>query len=269
MRKSLIFISALLMALSLFPAVAGAQDTGNVTVVHGVPGESDFPVDIYVNGDLTLEGFTFTQVAGPLELPAGDYDIEVYAAGADASAEDPALSSTVTLPGGADATILANLDADGAPGLSVFVNDISAIDAGNGRVTVRHTAAAPNVDVLAGGDVLFGDVANGAEGVADVPAGTYPVAVVPAGATEPVVFETDLAVPEGSNVIVHAIGDLEGGSFAVAVQQIDNLHSAPEGVPTGTGGAAETTPSAWLLAAGLGAAAIAVAGGRSLARSRA
>ncbi len=269
MRKTAMFIGALLTALVAFPSLAGAQDTGNVTVVHGVPGESDFPVDIYVNGDITLEAFTFGEVAGPLELPAGDYDIEVYVAGADAGTDDPALQSTVTLPGGADATILANLGADGAPGLSVFVNDTSAIDAGNGRVTVRHTAAAPEVDVLAGGDVLFGDVPNGAEGVADVPAGTYPVQVVPAGATEPVVFETDLNVPEGSNVIVHAIGDLEGGTFAVAVQQIDNLQSAPAGVPTGTGGDAASGPSAWLLVVGAAAAVAAVVGGRKLLRNEA
>jgi hypothetical protein len=119
-----------------------------------------------------------------------------------------------------------------------FVNDIDTTGAGDGRVTVRHTAAAPAVDVLAGGEVLFGGVENGQEGVADVPADTYPVSVVPAGATEPVVFETDLEVAEGTNVIVYAIGSLDGDSFTVAAQSITGLHTPPSGVPTGTGGLA-------------------------------
>ena len=133
---------------------------------------------------------------------------------------------------------MANLDGSGAPTLSVFVNDISNTDAGNGRVTARHLAAAPNVDIWAGDSPLFTDVPNGAEGTADVPAGSYPLQIVPAGATEPVVWEADVNVPEGSNVIAHAIGSLDGGSFQVAVQIISGLDSAPTGVPAGTGGLA-------------------------------
>ena len=59
--------------------------------------------DVYVNGDLTLEGFTFGSVTDPLELPAADYDIEIFPGGADPEADEPALSDTVTLPAGANA----------------------------------------------------------------------------------------------------------------------------------------------------------------------
>lgn len=262
MRRTAVVLGLVAALFVALPASIGAaQEDGNVTVVHGVP---DLLVDIYVNGDLTLEDFEYGQVAGPLTLPAGDYDIEVFAADSDPDATDAALESTVTLPGGADATILANLDADGAPGLSVFVNDTTDIDAGHGRVTVRHTAAAPNVDVLADGGVLFGDVANGAEGVAVVPAATYAVQVVPAGATEPVVFETDLAIPEGVNVIVHAIGSLDAGNFTVAVQTIEGLQGAPTGVPSGTGGDAAAATVPWLLVVAAGAGVVAVARGARL-----
>ena len=71
----------------------------------------------------------------PLTLPAADYDIEVFAAGADPASDTPALAETVTLPAGANASIVAHLDADGNLMLSVFVNDIDPIDAGNGPVT--------------------------------------------------------------------------------------------------------------------------------------
>lgn len=257
MRKALIAVAAL--ALALIPAVASAQTTdGTVTVVHGIP---DLTVDVYVDGGLTLEDFTFGTVTDPLTLPAADYEIEIYAADADPAAGDPALASTVTLPAGANASIIANLDADGNPTLSVFVNDISETAAGNGRVTARHLAAAPVVDILAGADALFAGVANGSEGVTDVPAASYALSIVPAGATEPVVWSAEVNVPEGSNVIAYAIGSLEGGSFQVAVQIISGLDSAPSGVPAGSGGLAAAGSPAWLLAlAALGALMVAGAG---------
>ena len=46
-----IFIVALLL-LALPAGAAFAQTSdGTVTVLHGIPGDGGFPVDIYVNGD--------------------------------------------------------------------------------------------------------------------------------------------------------------------------------------------------------------------------
>lgn len=39
----------------------------------------------------------------------------------------------------------------GAPGLDVFVNDVDPTATGEARVTVRHNAKAPSVDVWANG----------------------------------------------------------------------------------------------------------------------
>lgn len=251
-----LFTLMAVIALLVIPTSASAQDEGTVTVVHGVP---DLAVDVWVNGEATLPGFTFGTVEGPLTLPAGDYAIEIYPAGTDPEGNDPALAQTVTLPAGANASIVAHLDADGNPTLSVFVNDTSAIAAGNARVTARHTAAAPAVDVLANDGAVFSNVANGAEGVTDVPADTYNIKIVPTGATEPVVFEADLALPEGTNSIAYAIGSLEGGSFQVVTQAISGLGSAPEGVPTGSGGLAGGTSPFVVIT--LLAGALAIAGG--------
>ncbi len=261
MKKLLTLLAA--MALLIVPSAAFAQDNGTVTVVHGVP---DLEVDVYVNGDLTLPAFTFGTVTDPLSLPAGDYDIEIYGAGADPAAGDPALADTVALPAGANASIVAHLDADGAPMLSVFVNNIDATDAGNGRITARHVAAAPAVDILADDAALFSNVSNPQEGVADVPADTYNVKIVPTGATEPVVFDSDVTIPDGTNVIAYAIGSLDGGTFTVAVQTIGGLGSAPTGVPTGTGGQAAGGFPLALLAIALGAAAL-LSGGFVLRRN--
>ena len=95
--------------------------------------------------------------------------LEVRVAGTDTVAID---AGDVTLPDSGNVTIIAHLDATGAPTLAVFTNDTSTIDAGNGRLVVRHTAAAPEVDVKADGAVAFSSVANGEEGSADLPTGT-------------------------------------------------------------------------------------------------
>ena len=251
----------------IVPAAAFAQASdGTVTVVHGVP---DLTVDIYVNDALTLEDFEYGTVTDPLTLPAGDYQIDIRAADAD-PASAPVLSELVALPAGANATIEANLDGSGAPMISVWVNDISAIAAGEGRVTVRHTAAAPNVDILANDGALFSDVPNGAQGVADVPAADYNVKVTAAGDAAAVVTEVAaLTIPEGTNVIVYAIGDLDGGSFQLAVQTISGLHTPPAGVPSGTGGDLATGFPLWLFASVAIAGMTVVAGGVTFNRNRA
>jgi len=77
-----------------------------------------------------------------------------------------------------------------------------------------------------------------------------------------------LTIPEGTNVIVYAIGDLEGGSFQLAVQSIGGLHTPPSGVPSGTGGDLGTGIPVWLFALVAAAAMTIAAGGAKLARQR-
>jgi hypothetical protein len=217
-------------------ALAGVATAASVTVVHGVP---DLAVDVYVNGEVALENFEFGTVTDPIQLPAGDYAIEIRAAGEPADSE-PALSGSATVGEDTNASIVAHLDADGNPKLSVFVNDVSPIAAGESRVTVRHTAAAPAVDVLANDAALITNLANPDEASADVPADTYSVAVAATGTTEPVLGPTDLALAAGTSTIVYAVGSLEAGNLQLLAQEIAGLGAAPSGVPSGDSGLAAT-----------------------------
>jgi hypothetical protein len=231
------------------PAGAQSSGTGTVTVIHGVP---DLPVDVYVNDEPTLTDFAPETVTDPLELPAGDYQIDIRAAGEPADAE-PAISGSATLPAGANASIIAHLNEAGEPTLSVFVNDLSPTAAGQGRLVVRHTAAAPAVDVLAGGSPVFTGLTNPNEDSADLPAQTYSASVALAGTTDPVIGPADVPVADGQATIVYAIGSAEAGNLGVVVQTIGGLMSAPTGgVPSGSGGLADTDGagvSAWAIAA--------------------
>ena len=227
------------------PASAVEDGKAELFVLHGVP---DLTVDVYVNGDLTLDDFTPGTLAGPLNLDPGTYSVAITAAdAADASA--PVLGP-IDLPLAANTsyTAVAHLDADGGPTASLFTNNIGSVPAGEGRLTVRHVAAAPAVDVLAGGNAIISNLANPAESVLSVPGGTYSVAVAAAGTTAPVLGPTDLPVPAGENTIVYAWGSLGEDNLALAVQTLDVAAASPTGVQAGTQGlAADDSSSGWPL----------------------
>ena len=168
-------------------------------------------------------------------IPAGSYDLQVFADGDDPASADLAIEAMgVEVLAGANATVVAHLDADGNPQLTPFVNDL--LDRpGEARLTVRHTAAAPAVDVRADGSVVFGDVMQPDEGTADVPAGTYSADVVLAGTEDVVLGPADLDLTEGTNTIVYA-GQRRGQQPRVRRPDHRRAAPAPGGVP-GAGGA--------------------------------
>jgi len=261
-------LTATLMVPAASVALAGpalAADA-QVTVVHGIP---DVTVDVYANGEILLDDFAPGTVTDPVALPEGSYDIAITASDAAGADDSPVLSETVDVPGGANASVVAHLSEGGDPTLTTFVNDTSEVAAGEARLTVRHTAAAPAVDVLANGDVLFSNLSNPNEAKGDVPEGTYSASVVPTGATEPVVLgPADVALTAGTNTIVYAWGSLDDENLALAVQTVDGLGGAPHGVPSGTGAAADETFPVWAAGAMAIAAVGVAASGAAVARAR-
>lgn len=261
-----------LLALTAVAGPARAQAaTGTVYVVHGIPGVT---VDVYVDGKNTLPNFTPTTVAGPLTLPAKSYDIKIYAAGADPATATAVITATVALPAGANASLVAHLDAAGKPVLTTFVNDTMAAKAGQGRLIVRHTAAAPAVDILANGKPALTNLTNPNEAKADLPEGTISASVVLAGTTTPVVIgPADVPVTAGMATVVYAIGSPASGTTAstlgVVTQQIA-LDGPQMLVQTGTSGLQDPAGAPLWAVSGF---AVALAGlafaGRSVVRSRA
>ena len=267
MRTRIIVLMTLALSVVMATAASAQSDTGSVTVVHGVPGVT---VDVYVNDDLTLEDFEPGTITDPLELPAGSYEVDIFPADADPESEDPVISGSAELEAGADVSLVAHLDADGNPTLGVFANDTSRLDAGQARVTVRHTAAAPAVDILANGEAVFTNVENGQEGVAELPAGTIEAAVALAGETDPVLGPAEVDLAEGVNTIIYAIGSADEGTLDLLVQTISGLHKAPAGVESGLGGlkAVEQSRRAalpWIAA--LASLAVVAAGGAHIRRT--
>ena len=252
-------------ALVLLATPASADNhTATVSVLHAVP---DLPVDVYANGERLIDDFQPGTLTDPLELPAGSYDLALFPADAADGSGEPLLSADgVTVPAGANATVVAHLKEDGTPALTPFVNDTAAVPAGQARVTVRHTAAAPAVDVRAGGSPVISGLTNPNEQSLTVPAGTVSADVVLAGTTTVAIGPADLTLAEGSSTIVYAWGSQDAG-FELAVQTISS-HSAPSGVPGGTAGLVDDGLPAPLMALSVAGLVAAGAGALRLARNR-
>ncbi|MFC9825842.1 DUF4397 domain-containing protein [Streptomyces albogriseolus] len=230
---------ALGVAAPAVAAPAADQDMATVSVVHGIP---DMTVDVYANGDELLSDFEPGTVTDPQSLKAGTYDIQIFEAG-QGPGGTPALEKKVEVGEGDTATVAAHLSADGKPQLTAFADDVSKVDAGKGRLTVRHIAAAPAVDVRAGGEPVFTGLTNPNEDSAVVDAGTVEADVVLAGTDTVALGPADLNVAEGASTVVYAWGSAEDDNLALATQKFSGMDSMPKAVHAGGDGTAASTNS--------------------------
>ena len=234
----------------LLAAPASAQDGATVMLAHGIP---DTDVDVVVGGDIVIPNYSFGQMED-LSAFAGQTlpSLTVNLAGTDTVVLD---LGDFAVPATGNFTVVAHLDADGNPTASVFENDTSTIAAGEGRLVVRHTAAAPEVDILANGTAAFTSVPNGAEGQIDVEPGIITAEIVPAGTTEPVVIgPADLSIVEGVSLIVYAVGSLDAGNLTILTQSIDGLGATPTVVNTGNSPVDDGLPTTLALGVAAGIA---------------
>ncbi|MGI9529559.1 MAG: DUF4397 domain-containing protein, partial [Acidimicrobiia bacterium] len=204
--------------------LGAASGYANVSIVHGVPGVT---VDVYVNGNLAIEDFAPETITPRMLMAAGTYDIAIYAANADPLVDAPVISAPgVAVPAGANASVVAHYDEAGKLTASVFIDDLSMTDSGKGRLTVRHTAEAPDVDVLANGGVLFSDLVNGDSESADVDAATYQVTLnSPTGSSSqvfPATGSVPVTISEGTSTTVYAIG-MFPGTFTLISAVVDGV----------------------------------------------
>lgn len=216
MRKTLAAALAAVTAFALAGPVSAASagsGDGTVTVVHAVPG---LTVDVYLNDALALEGFEPGTITDPIDLPAGDYAVDIRAAGA-APGSAPALSATIPLAAGSSVSWVAHLDADGDPTLSAFRNRTRPVAKGAARLTVRHTAAAGPVDVFANGSRLLAGFENGDQATLVVPRGIYAAWVAAPGDHAPVIGPAVLKLQRGTAYAVYAWGSADSG-FGFLVQ---------------------------------------------------
>ena len=210
------------------PALAGSS---KVTVIHGISGLPQ-PVDVYANGNF-LFAFDFKDVQGPLTLDAGTYDLEVKLG------TNVVLSATADVESDKDYTVVAHFVYTGGDpdiALSVFENTTTATCDKQARLTVRHLANAPAVDLAVSKGATatrnfvsapsLSSAAGGQSqaGALDFKAGTYRAQLYVA-ATNTSVFDTGkLKLDGGVSYIAYALGSFTGdanSTFTVILQTVE------------------------------------------------
>lgn len=263
MKKILVTLAVVLSMVFSLGAVALADDHAGakVRVVHASP---DAPaVDVYVNGELTLEDVPFKADSGYLDVPAGTHNVEVFAAGSEYAEGSAVLQADLTVEAGkaytvAAANLLESIE-------FVVAEDSMEVTEGMTKIRVGHLSPdAPTVDVgLIGGDAVFaGATFPGITDYMELDAGTY---------------DLEIRTPDGTQVL-----PLEGTELAAntvysvfAINTADSLEvlalvdyqgaGAPGEMPaTGLGTPEQNNMMYLVLAAGL----VAVLGGGYVFRRR-
>jgi hypothetical protein len=216
MKRRHAAITALLaLAGTLFTAgTSGAQSATEITLLHGIPGAT---VDIVVDGTVILAGVQPGD-ANDLSGSAGTQLVNVEVI--DTSDDSVVISApTLDLPADGNHSLVAHLDATGVPVLTMFDNDLSAATAG-ARLTVRHAAAAPPVNVVAGGTVVIENLANGASQSVDLTAGVVSDAELTLTNGDSVAPIPAITLTENFNSIVYAIGSAADATLTFLSQDV-------------------------------------------------
>jgi len=224
--------TAMVLLLAAVAPAAGQESTATVTVFHAVPADDGFPADVYLNGDLIIDGFVFEAASELFTVPAGPAELQIFAEGADPDTDSPAISDQVTFEAGLDYSIVAQVVGE-APVLTVFINDTSEVGTGQGRLTVRQTSGVADLDVRLDGEDLFDGLAQATDATADIAAGSHNVSFLSVGET---LAERSVLLSEGRLTVLYAVGSPTDDSFNLLVQRVVAQQTPPAGVPTGTGG---------------------------------
>jgi hypothetical protein len=210
----------LLVAMAL-TSVVSAEAASRVFVIHGIPG---VPVDVYasvagqpVPSTPTIPSFQPKQIV-EVQAGPGSFDIRIFAAGANPQTATPVIEVLgAMVPNNLELSILAHLDANGAPTATIYQNDNSPVQQGWARVSVRHAADAPAVQLTAGGvpklaltNPYFGDL--------EVPATTIPLQLQVPFAGTAITPVAPLTFASGTRYFVYAIGSVAGGTFDFILQ---------------------------------------------------
>ncbi len=294
MRLRAVVVAVLVVGPAALVAVAGpssaeglhqvpaATAQASVYVIQGVDATT---MGLTVDGTSIASAATAKTVVGPLSLAAGRHTLVATPQGGGATVQ-----ATVQVAAGSSTDVVLHRQADVTkpPVFTTYTNDLSAVTAGSGRLTVAHTAAVGPADIRVNGKVLFSNVANGEQLTLTVPGGSYPVDIVPTAASAPVVFgPVDLPVASASLTRVFAIGVAATSSMDAVVQvlpvQTRGSGSDPNRVDAGDGGQAQAliaahspdragssgvAPVGLVLAALLAAGAAGAAGGAAGIRRR-
>ena len=130
------------------------MDISYVRVFHASPNAP--AVDIYVNGGLAFKNLSFKDFTEYVQLPMGQYKIEVFPAG---QKENPVLTQNVQVPTKQVITIAAAGNLDDLQLIPYVEQTSEDLPANESRLRAIHLSPdAPDVDVLIDGNIAFSNI---------------------------------------------------------------------------------------------------------------
>lgn len=273
MKRVLMGLAAV-AALTFVPQTTSAQSAADLTLVHGIPGVT---VDVSVDGTVVIDAFVPGSLAN-ISSFAGQTLTNVTVS--DDATGDVLIGPVASLvvPDSGSHSIVAHLDAAGTPVLSTFANNTADTTTGDARLTVRHTAEAPAVDLIVGDQRPIVGATNGQSAELELPAGQVTGAQLAPTGEAGIAQLATLDLAADTNTIVYAVGSVEDDTLDFVVQIVDfaaaaaadtsSTTSTTSAVPTAvnTGSPLGGTSSLALVAVALGG--LTLAGGAMFARRR-
>lgn len=214
LRQWLVLLTiSLISILSVIPSFA--QDTGSVRFVHAVEGSA--PVDVYLNGTLSISNLAFGRVTNRLSLPVGTVQVTVT----EHADTTPLWEQEIGINAGAAQLFVATTGDTIA--FIPFTQDVSPLLLGSSRFTALN--AITNVEsadvLLADGRVVISELASlSPYGTLDIPSGVYQFGVAETGGTleSPLVTPVSTTLNSGSSYILVAYGS-ETNADALVVSE--------------------------------------------------
>jgi hypothetical protein len=273
MKRVLMGLAAI-AAIACIPQTTSAQSSADLTLVHGIPGTT---VDLSVDGTVVIDAFVPGSLAN-ISSFAGQTLQNVTVTDDATGAVVIGPIASLVVPDSGSHSIVAHLDATGTAVLSTFENNTEPTATGEARLTVRHTAEAPAIDLIVGDQRPIVGATNGQSAELELPDGSLTDAqVAPTGGVAIAEIATlDLAA--NTNTIVYAVGSVDDDTLDFVVQIVDfavtttttttvagtttTTNAVPTAVNTGSplGGTSSTT----LVVVALGG--LMLAGGAMVAR---
>ncbi len=236
--------AAVLAGTVAFATPAAAADTAQLSVLHALPG---LTVDVYVDGTKKVDDLEPGELAGPLPVAAGRHQVVMVKSTAP-SGDVPGIDLTAEVAAGGNYSAVVYRDVAHQRVAKLYRNDVDATPAGEGRLTVRHVAAAGAVDVAVDGTSVAKKLADAGQKSVELAAGTVEASVTPAGSRKKIIGPAGVVITAGKTTVVYVWGNVEQGSQTIAVQTVAAGSSHPKSVDAGETGQAADRGAAPLLA---------------------
>ena len=216
MKRVLMGLAAI-AAMTCIPQTTSAQSAADLTLVHGIPGTT---VDLSVDGTVVIDAFVPGSLAN-ISSFAGQTLQNVTVT--DDATGDIVIGpvASLVIPDSGSYSIVAHLDAAGVAVLSTFENNAEPTATGEARLTLRHTAEAPAVDLIIGDQRPIVDAINGQSAELELPAGSLTDAQLAPTGDVAIAEIATLDLAANTNTIVYAVGSVDDDTLDFVVQIVD------------------------------------------------